>query len=144
MTTADKTGTRRAPVVRAAVLPSVFIGLACSVVGATTAGNAAVSGALLGTVLVVGFFGLGHVVLSLAKPCSPSLFLVIGLLTYALQVVVLLAVLASFARHPGWTQTVDTTALAGAVIACTACWTVGLVVAALRQRALLYDVGVPR
>jgi len=72
-------------------------------------------------------------------PIEPGLFLVVGLLTYVLQVVALLAVFASFRRGQGWTEQVSGRSLGLTVIVCTAIWTVGLVVASHFSRVPLYD-----
>ena len=126
---------------RAVVLPSVAVGLVCALVGLLVDGSAGVYGALLGTGLVVGFFALGRAALTLVRTVAPEMFLVVGLLTYLLQVVVLLAVFAGFRSNADLRAAVSTTALGLTVIACTLVWTTGLVVAARRERTPLYDLG---
>lgn len=139
MTTAGTPDRPLAPLVRLALVPSVVAGLGCAALAASTAGSEAMWGALLGTVLVTGFFWFGQVVLHALRTIAPGLFLVVGLLTYTLQVVALLAVFASFQRGAGWAEQVSGTALGVTVIVCTAIWTVGLVVASHFSRVPLYD-----
>ena len=139
MTTAGTPERPLAPLWRVALVPSVVAGLACAAVGAGTVGSAAMWGALLGTVIVTGFFWFGQVVLYALRSIEPGLFLVVGLLTYVLQVVALLAVFASFRRGQGWTEQVSGRSLGVTVIVCTAIWTVGLVVASHFSRVPLYD-----
>ena len=139
MTTAGTTDRPLAPLMRMALVPSVVAGLVCAAVYAAAAGSDAMWGALSGTVLVTGFFWFGQVVLHALRTIAPGLFLVVGLLTYTLQVVALLAVFASFRRGEGWAEHVSGTALGVTVIVCTAIWTVGLVVASYFSQLPLYD-----
>ena len=141
MTTAGTPVRPLAPLLRAAVLPSLVVGTACAVAGAATAGADALAGALLGTALVVGFFWAGQATLEAVRSVGPALFLVVALLTYTLQVVVLLAVFASFRRNETWSEHVSTTALGITVIVCTGVWSVGVIVASRQQRVPIYDVG---
>ncbi|MBA2444367.1 MAG: hypothetical protein H0V49_03430 [Nocardioidaceae bacterium] len=103
-------------------------------------GVAGVAGAALGMSLVIGFFGLGRFVLELMRVTEASIYLIIALLTYGLQVVALLALFAGFQRNPSWGTRISTTALGVTVIVCTLVWTTGLVVAARRERTPLYEL----
>jgi ATP synthase protein I len=141
MTTAEMARTPLAPLVRAAVLPGVLVGGISAGVGAIIVGSPGLWGALLGMALVTGFFTLGQVVLQAVRSVLPALFLLVGLMTYTLQVVILLAVFATFSRNQAWSDAVSTTALGLTIIACTAVWTVGLVVASTRERIVIYDLG---
>lgn len=140
MTTAALARTPTAPLVRAAVLPGLLVGLVAAGVAALVDGTAGFWGALLGAGLVTGFFTLGQVVLNIVRSALPALFLLVGLMTYLMQVVILLAVFASFSRNEQWADSVSPTALGFTIIVCTAVWTVGLVVASTRERIVLYDL----
>src|SRR4051812_11587117 len=109
MTTAEMARTPLTPLVRAAVLPGLLVGAISAVVGAVVVGSPGVWGALLGTVLVTGFFLLGQVILQAVRSMLPALLLLVGLLTYLLQVVILLAVFASFSRNPDWSEALSPT-----------------------------------
>jgi hypothetical protein len=141
MTTAEMARTPLAPLVRAAILPGLLVGAVSAGVGFLAAETPGLWGALIGALLVTGFFTLGQVVLHSMRSVQPSLFLLVGLLTYLLQIVILLAVFASFSKHESWEDTISPTALGLTTIACTAIWTVGLVVASTRERIVLYDLG---
>jgi hypothetical protein len=71
------------------------------------------------------------------RDIEPSMLLLVAMLTYVLQVVCLLAVFASFAA---WSDDISTRALGITIIACTICWTVGLVLSSRRQRIPLFDL----
>ncbi len=127
-----------ATVVRGAFGASLVVAAAALPVAALAAGQRGVLGAALGAALAVGFFGLGHVVLMRMRHVDPVMFLVVALLTYALQVLCLLVVFGSFAA---WSDDVSGRSLGLTIIACTAAWTAGLVVASRRQRIPLFDLG---
>ena len=140
MTTARSTR-RAVPVGRAVVLPSLVVGLICALAGLLAEGSSGLYGGLIGVGLVVGFFWLGRAALLVVRDVTPEVFLVFGLLTYLLQVVVLLAVFAGFRRHDEWSDAVSTTTLGLTIIACTVVWTVGLIIASRRDRSPIYDLG---
>lgn len=139
MTTANPALTRPAPWVRAAVLPSAAAGLLTAGVAAGVSGEPGLWGSLVGLVLVTGFFSLGQLVLSVFRSIEPTLLMVIALTTYGLQVVVLLAVYATFARHPSWDEQVSTQALGTTVLVCTMVWLTGLVWASRKERIPLFE-----
>ena len=68
------------------------------------------------------------------------LLLAVALMTYALQVVVLLAVYAVFANSGISEDDFSTKAFGVAVLASTAVWMVGLIRVAKRERIPLYDL----
>lgn len=123
---------------RTAVALCLVTGGVSAVVSGLAAGADALSGALIGTGLVLVFFGLGHVVLTMLRDIEPSMLLLIAMLTYVLQVVCLLAVFASVSA---WSGDISTRTLGITIIACTICWTVGLVLSSRRQRIPLFDLG---
>lgn len=112
-------------------------GALCAVIAGLVDGPSGAYGALVATVVVSAFFGLGHLVLSRLRDVDPLMYLLIALLTYVLQVVCLLAV---FGVMAGRSDAVSTTALGVTIIACTVAWTTGLVVASRRQRIPLFDL----
>lgn len=144
MTTVRSTPERRAPVVRWAMAPSAAAGLIC--VGAATFvwGQEGLYGALGGVLLVVMFLGLGQLTLQLASVVNPSFQLVIAVLTYALQVVALLAVYAAFQNSAAWTEAISSAAVGVTIMVCAVVWSAGRVVAASKERAPLFDTEVGR
>lgn len=140
MTTAEMARTPLAPLVRAAVLPGLLVGALSAVVAGLGEGWPGVWAAIGGTLVVTGFFFGGQVVLQVVRSVQPALLLVVALFTYVLQIVILLAVFASFRRNESWSDTVSPTALGATILACTVVWTIGLVVASTRERIVLYDL----
>ena len=114
-------------------------GAVCTVVAAVVAGSPGAWGALVGGALVLGFFGLGHAVLTVFRDVAPSLVLVVAMLTYALQAVALLAVYVAFARRPQWSEAVSTDALGLTALGCTLVWTTALVLTSRGARMPVYD-----
>jgi len=144
MTTAALAPTRSRLLLRLALLPSVVAALICAVVGGLLEGGPGLLGAAAGGTLVIAFFWFGQTVLQLVRTLEPGYFFLFAMLTYLLQVVALLATFASFRRNPQWSEHVSTTSLGLSIVACTAVWSVGLVVAATKERIPLYDLSKPR
>lgn len=139
MTTASSAAHRPAPVVRAAVLPSVVAGLVCAGLATILAGRPGLYGALAGALLVAAFLGFGHLTLQLMSVVNPQFQLGIALLTYGLQVVALLAVYAAFSKNPAWTEAVSARAVGVTIMVCAIVWSAGRVIAAGRERRPLFD-----
>jgi ATP synthase protein I len=129
---------RTGSLVRTAVVLCLVAGVVSAIASTLAVGVDGLYGALVGTGVVLVFFGLGHVVLMMLRDIEPSMLLLVAMLTYLLQVVCLLAVFASFAT---WSGDISTRALGLTIIACTICWTVGLVLSSRRQRIPLFDLG---
>lgn len=141
MTTEARAMTPLAPLARAAALPSLAVGAVVAVIAFLVVGSPGLVAAIAGTLLVTAFFATGQVVLYAVRDIYPGLLLVIALLTYALQVVVLLAIYAAFQRSGATADNFSTTAFGWSVLASTAVWTVGLIRVAKRERIPLYELG---
>src|SRR5688572_7154576 len=81
-------------VVRRALLATLSTTAVLALLAAVLSDSAAVAGVLVGAALVCGFFGLGAVVLIWVTKVSPAASLLVGLMTYTLQVVGLALVFA--------------------------------------------------
>lgn len=114
-------------------------GAVCTAMAAALVGASGAWGAIVGAVLVVGFLGLGQVVLTVARDVPPALLLLVAVLTYTLQAVALLAVYAAFARRPAWSEAISTDALGLTALVCTLTWTTTLVLVVRDSRMPLYD-----
>lgn len=125
------------PVVRYVVRAWSAAAVGSVVVATAVAGRAGLAGGALGAGLVLTFFLVGHGVLTLFRDIDPTLYLVIALLTYVLQVVALLAVFGSFSA---WSDSVSAPSLGLTIIACTVAWTTAMVAASRRQRIPLFDL----
>jgi ATP synthase protein I len=91
--------------------------------------------------VVVGFFCFGTLTTSAVAAVAPGASLVVALLTYTLQVVLLFVLLVAVTRSPAGTSWLDVRWLAGTVLVGTLCWTVALVVHALRSTPEVTAVG---
>ena len=127
-------------VVRRAVLATVVLGVVLTVAAALLGGTPAVLGVLVGIALVGGFFGLGTVVLIWVTRVSPAASLLVGLLTYTLQVIVLALAFVGLQASGLMQSTIDGGWLGGTVIAGTFVWLAIQVTLTLRTRQLYYDL----
>ena len=118
---------------------TLAVGLLAVTTAALTAGSAAALGALVGSALVLGFFGLGASVVNAVASVSPTASLLVALLTYALEVVALGAVFVALRRSGALAGTVDRGWLGGVVIAATLVWLVSQIFAETRSRHPIYD-----
>jgi hypothetical protein len=107
------------------------VGAACAVAGGIAAGTSGAVSALLGLLVVLGFFVTGIVPLLLVRgedESSKGLATGILLLTYTLRLAVAVAVL----RVGAEADRLDRRWLGLSVIACTLAWTAGQVVRSVR------------
>ncbi|MDO9377863.1 MAG: hypothetical protein Q7T56_03365 [Nocardioidaceae bacterium] len=137
-------GSAIAPTLLPSLVPSVAVGAVCVVVATLTAGSSGLWGALLGAGLVVVFFTLSLVVLGAARGVAPSLVLVLALSLYVGKVAALLLAFVALTRAGVLGDQLDRTSLGVTVIAATLAWTVGEIVASVKQREPLYDLGEER
>jgi len=141
MTTESRATTPLAPMARAVALPSLAVGLVVAVIAFAVEGSGAFWSAVAGSVLASAFFATGQVVLHVLRSVPPATLLLVALLTYALQVVVLLAVYATFVRDADPDSGFSATAVGVSIIASTAVWIIGLIRVAKRERIPLYQLG---
>jgi ATP synthase protein I len=125
--------------VRVAFTCTVTAGLLAVALGAATAGSAAATGALVGSLLVLLFFGFGALVVNAVASVSPTASLLVALLTYTLEVVALGAVFVALGRSGALAGAVDGGWIGVVVIALTLVWLAAQIFAALRSRQPLYD-----
>ena len=118
---------------------TLAVGLLAVSTAALTAGSAAAFGALVGFVLVLGFFGVGASVVNAVASVSPTASLLVALLTYALEVVALGAIFVALRRSGALAETVDRGWVGGVVIAATLVWLVSQIIAETRSRQPIYD-----
>jgi ATP synthase protein I len=122
----------------------LLVGAALAVVGGLTTGTPAVLAVAIGTTMVCGFFGTGAVVLDVVASLAPATSLLVALLTYTLQVVLVGLVFVALNRSGLLDDTVDPRWLGATVIAGTLGWLVAQVVASMRTRIPVYELGVPK
>lgn len=139
MTTAWHNDRPASTLLRFAVVPAAVVALVCVIVSALVAGAPGLAGSLAGAGLVLAFFLVGLVALNVVRQANPSLLMLVGLLTYGVQVVGLLAVFAAVRGDEDIEETMSTSTLGVTVIVCTLAFSIGQVVAARKQRTPLYD-----
>lgn len=130
------------PVVRAALVTTLLLGLVAALVGLAVAGTPALLGALVGTAMVCLFFAAGALVLDVVATIAPAASLLVALLTYTLKVVLIGLVFVALTRSGLMEHEIDARWLGGTVIAGTLAWLVGQVVASTRTRIPVYELGV--
>ena len=106
---------------------------------ALAAGSAAALGAVVGFLLVLGFFGLGASVVNAVASVSPTASLLVALLTYTLEVVALGAVFVALRRSGALAETVDPGWVGGVVIVATLVWLLAQTITEVRSRQPIYD-----
>lgn len=123
-----------------AVLAGSATGLVVTVLGAFLGGSAALLGAVVGAGVTLLVLATGFAVVDLVAGLLPQLSVVVALLTYALQMVVLAALLVTLRETDDVEQTLVPEWFAAGVIAVALAWTVCLLVHATRARVPLYDL----
>jgi ATP synthase protein I len=126
-------------VMRRGLATTVALGLVLAGTAQVLAGPAALAGVLAGTVLVCAFFGVGTLVLSWVTRVSPAMSLLVGLMTYTLQVVVLGLTFLALQASGLMRSAIDGTWLGGTVIAGTLVWLAIQVTLSLRTRQTYFD-----
>jgi ATP synthase protein I len=129
------------PVVRRALLATAVLGLLLVLVAALLSGAPAALGAAIGTTMVVVFFAAGAVVLDTVATLAPAASLLVALLTYTLNVVLVAVFFVVMNRSGLLERDVDARWLAGGVIAATLVWLTAQVVATMRARIPVYELG---
>ncbi|MFG2572272.1 hypothetical protein [Streptomyces sp. NPDC048481] len=79
-----------------AAVPTVAVGAVAAVVSGVVAGGKGVIGAVVATVVVIAFMGLGLYVLQRTAKSLPHLFQGMGLMLYTTQILLLFVFLAAF------------------------------------------------
>jgi ATP synthase protein I len=98
----------------------------------------------IGIAMVCGFFATGAVVLDTVASLAPATSLLVALLTYTLQVVLVGLVFVALNRSGLLEDAVDARWLGATVIAGTFGWLAAQVVASMRTRIPVYELGVSK
>ncbi|PUA80308.1 hypothetical protein [Nocardioides currus] len=141
MTTESKQDTRPgAAVLLGAAGAALVAGLLLAFVAWLAADAAAVRSVLVSTALVVLVIGFGVYVLDVVASIMPRATVLVALVTYAVQLVVLAAVVLGLARNGMMDDTLDRRWFGGAVAVTTLVWMVAQIIAAMRARIPVYDL----
>ncbi|HEY5184923.1 MAG TPA: hypothetical protein VIM19_08505 [Actinomycetes bacterium] len=122
-----------ASILRAALIPTVLVGVLAVVVAAFVGGGKAALGAALGVLVVVVFFTVGLVVVGRASRVSAYAAMNAAILTYLVKIGVLFALIVAFKD----TTIFDTKAFGLTIVVCTLVWT-GFEVRGFTRLQILY------
>jgi ATP synthase protein I len=129
-----------AAMLRAALIPTLVVGSGATVIGGVFVGANGVWAALIGTALVVVFFGLGILLLGRTAGREPAVTLVAALGLYVGKVVVIGGTFITLDATGALRGFADHLVLGVTVIACTLAWTIGEMYGAVRARQPIYDL----
>ncbi len=101
-----------------AAVPTAAVGVLAAVVSGVVAGGKGAVGALVGTVIVILFMGIGLYVLQRTAASMPQLFQMMGLMLYAAQLLLLFIFMAMFKN----TTLFNPRAFAIALVVATLTW----------------------
>ncbi|MFD9725102.1 hypothetical protein [Streptomyces sp. NPDC059072] len=79
-----------------AAVPTAVAGAVAAAISAVVVGGAGALGAVIATLLVILFMGIGFIVLQRTAKSLPHLFQAMGLMLYAAQILLLFVFLAAF------------------------------------------------
>ncbi|MQW75523.1 hypothetical protein GHK92_06530 [Nocardioides sp. dk4132] len=116
------------------------LGLVACAVGGLVGGSAAALGVLVGALIAVAVFSFGSFTVHTVAGLMPSASMLFALLTYALQVLLLLLALVAIEEAGLVEDTLDRVWLAGGIIGGTLVWMVAQVVWTVRARIPVFDL----
>lgn len=127
-------------VLAGAALVTLVLGGLATVLGSLVVGRSAAYGALVGTAVVVGVFGLGSLVVDQVAGALPGASLLVALMTYTLQVVALAALFLALSRSGLLEATLDRRWLGATILAGTFVWLGAHLLLAVRVRIPVYEL----
>lgn len=141
MTTESKQDTRPGASVLLGAAAAAFVtGVLMTLVAWLVSDATAVRSVVLSTLLVVMVIGFGVFVLNTVASIMPGATVLVALVTYALQLVVMAAVVLQLVRSGMMADTLDRRWFGGGVAVATLAWMVAQIVAATRARIPVYDL----
>lgn len=141
MTTESKQDTRAGAFVLLGAAGAAFVaGLVMTLIAWLSADVTAVRSVAVSTLLVVVVIGFGVFTLNTVASIMPSATVLVALVTYALQLVVLAAVVLGLARNGMMDDTFDRRWFGGGVAVATLAWMIAQIVAHVRARIPVYDL----
>lgn len=141
MTTESKQDTRPGASVLLGAAAATFVtGVLMTLVAWLVSDATAVRSVVLSTLLVVVVIGFGVFVLNTVASIMPGATVLVALVTYALQLVVMAAVVLQLVRSGMMADTLDRRWFGGGVAVATLTWMVAQIVAATRARIPVYDL----
>lgn len=116
-------------------VPTAAVGVIAAVVSGFTAGGKGALGAVVGTLIVMLFMGIGMVVLQRTAKTLPQLFQAMGLMLYTAQLLLLLIFVAVFKR----TTLFSPRAFAITLIVATVAWVAAQARAHMKAKIFYID-----
>ncbi|MER8027725.1 hypothetical protein ABTZ78_01930 [Streptomyces bauhiniae] len=118
-----------------AAVPTAAVGAIAAVVSAVVAGGKGAIGAVVGTLIVILFMGIGLYVLQRTARSFPQLFQMMGLLLYAAQLLLLVVFVGLFKN----TTLFNPRAFAVVLVVATLTWIAAQARAHMRAKILYVD-----
>ncbi|MCX5393205.1 hypothetical protein ABZY68_13255 [Streptomyces sp. NPDC006482] len=118
-------------------VPTAVVGVIATVVSGVVAGGKGAIGAVVGTLVVLLFMGIGQVVLQRTAKSLPHLFQAMGLMLYTAQLLVLFIFLALLKN----TTLFDFKAFAFTLLATTVVWVAAQARAYMKAKITYIDPG---
>ncbi|MFD4540443.1 hypothetical protein [Streptomyces bauhiniae] len=118
-----------------AAVPTAAVGAIAAVVSAVVAGGKGAIGAVVGTLIVILFMGIGLYVLQRTARSFPQLFQMMGLMLYAAQLLLLVVFVGLFKN----TTLFNPRAFAVVLVVATLTWIVAQARAHMRAKILYVD-----
>ncbi|MFD3531284.1 hypothetical protein [Streptomyces sp. NPDC058664] len=119
------------------VVPTAAVGVVATVVSGVVAGGKGAIGAVVGTLVVILFMGIGQLVLQRTAKSFPHLFQAMGLMLYTAQLLVLFIFLALLKN----TTLFDFKAFAFTLLATTVVWVAAQARAYMKAKITYIDPG---
>ncbi|MCD2464388.1 MULTISPECIES: hypothetical protein [unclassified Streptomyces] len=119
------------------VIPTAAVGAIATVISAVVAGGKGALGAVVGTLVVLLFMGIGQVVLQRTAKSLPHLFQAMGLMLYTAQLLVLFIFLALLKN----TTLFNFKAFAFTLLATTVVWVAAQARAYMKAKITYIDPG---
>ncbi|GAA3444690.1 hypothetical protein [Planomonospora venezuelensis] len=120
---------------KGAAIPTALAGLAVVVVATVLAGGKGALGAAIGLLVVSVFFTVGLVAVSYASRVSPMMMMTAAVVTYAVKILAVMAMLKAFEDATAF----EPKAFGWAAIVCTLAWTVGEMRGFMKLKMLYVD-----
>ncbi|MDH6116341.1 hypothetical protein [Kitasatospora sp. GAS204B] len=119
-----------ARIIRGAAIPTAVAGVLAVAISAAVVGSKGLIGALVATLLVMGFFSFGQWALDRLTRNNPQMMMAAALLVYMTQIIAVGIVLAVFKD----TTLFDTKVFGFTLLGCALIWTAGSVRASLKAK----------
>lgn len=129
---ADAAASDGVALIRTPAVLCLIVGIICTVIGGVLDGGKGVLGGVLGTIVVIGFFAGGQIIVGRVLRSNPALGLNVALLVYVAQIGILFLLLLLLRNASFFAPKV----FAFTVMVCVLTWVVGAIVGFTRQRQL--------